>query len=93
MTLQTPIEAAAVFPLETRGHFARNYPEVPHQLRHSLRNHPLLTVGALAELGELLPERSVEYNRGDLPIGVDGKPEGTGLAIGETIRAIESSNS
>jgi hypothetical protein len=93
MTVQSRIGAASVFPPEARADFAAAYPETPHKLRHALRAHPLLALGALAELGERLPEASVEYNRGDLPLGVDGKPEGTGLGIGETIRGIETSNS
>ena len=83
----------AVFPALSRANFASSYPEGPHKLRHNLSAHPLLELDALAELGEALPARSVEYNRGDVPIGVDGKPEGTGLAIGETIRGIEQTNS
>jgi len=83
----------AVFPTLSRAMFAASYPEGPHKLRHHLSAHPLLELDALAELGETLPAGSVEYNRGDLPIGVEGKPEGTGLAIGETIRGIEESNS
>src|SRR5690606_21258087 len=69
------------------------YPEIPHKLAHGLENHPLLALEALARLGEALPPASVEYNRGDLPIGVDGKPGGNGLTIGETIRAIATSGS
>ena len=83
----------AVFPALSRANFASSYPEGPHKLRHNLSAHPLLELDALAELGEALPARSVEYNRGDVPIGVDGKPEGNGLTIGETIRGIERSNS
>jgi hypothetical protein len=83
----------AVFPPLSRANFAASYPEGPHKLRHNLSAHPLLELDALAELGEALPGRSVEYNRGDLPIGVDGKPEGNGLTIGETIRRIEQTNS
>jgi hypothetical protein len=98
MTAQfTQIVGAAappvVFPPETRTRFAARYPESPHILRHSLREHPLLAIDALAELGEALPPASIEYNRGDLPIGVDGKPGDTGLTIGETIRGIATSNS
>lgn len=88
-----PAASAAVFPRLSRLHFAASYPEGPHKLEHNLGHHPLLELDALAALGEALPERSVEYNRGDVPIGVDGKPEGTGLSIGETIRSIETSNS
>lgn len=83
----------AVFPALSRAMFAASYPEGAHKLRHELAAHPLLELGALAALGEALPARSVEYNRGDLPIGVDGKPEGNGLTIGETIRGIERTNS
>jgi len=83
----------AVFPPLSRANFVSSYPEGPHKLRHNLSAHPLLELDALAELGEALPTRSLEYNRGDLPIGVDGKPEGNGLTIGETIRQIEKSNS
>lgn len=83
----------AVFPPLSRANFVSSYPEGPHKLRHNLSSHPLLELDALAELGEALPARSVEYNRGDLPIGVDGKPEGNGLTIGATIRGIDSTNS
>lgn len=83
----------AVFPALSRANFAASYPEGPHKLRHNLSAHPLLELDALAELGEALPERSLEYNRGDVPIGVDGKPAGNGLSIGETIRGIETTNS
>jgi len=86
-----PIDA--VFPALSRAMFAASYPEGAHKLRHNLSTHPLLELDALAALGEALPDGSVEYNRGDLPIGIDGKPEGTGLAIGETIRGIERTNS
>lgn len=87
------IRAATVFDAETRATFARGYPETPHTLRHALDRHPLLELEALAQLAEALPEASVEYNRGDLPIGVDGKPGATGLTIAETIRKVAKSNS
>jgi hypothetical protein len=73
--------------------FAANYPEVPHILHHSLGHHPLLGIDALADLAEHLPTSSIEYNRGDLPIGVDGKPGATGLSIGDTIRRVHEANS
>ena len=73
--------------------FARAYPETPHRLAHRLVRHRLLEIEALARLGEALPAASVEYNRGDVPIGVAGKPAGNGLGIGETIRGIETSES
>ena len=82
-----------VFPPASRQAFATAYPEQPHKLAHALADHPLLGIEALARLGEALPGSSVEYNRGDLPIGVDGKPAPNGLTIGETIRAIDTSAS
>ena len=65
-----------------RSDFDSSYPEGPHKLEHDLVANPLLELDALAMLGEVLPPESVEYNRGDLPIGVDGKPAGNGLTIG-----------
>lgn len=88
-----PLLPGAVFPPLSRAHFAASYPEGPHKLHHNLGTHPLLGLDALAELAERLPARSVEYNRADLPTGVDGKPQSNGLTIGETIRRIETSNS
>ena len=89
----THAERTEVFDPTARATFAAHYPEHPHQLRHALDRHPLLEIEALAELAEQLPEASVEYNRGDLPIGVDGKPGATGLSIGETIHKVAEANS
>lgn len=83
----------SVFSPEARATFAANYPEVPHKLAHALGRHPLLELDALAALAESLPEDSVEYNKADLPIGIDGKPQPSGIPLGETIRRIEQSGS
>lgn len=82
-----------IFPSNSRAAFAANYPEVPHVLAHDLRDHPLFELEALAQLAESLPDASIEYNRGDLPIGVDGKPERPAISIGETIRHIAETGS
>ncbi|QIQ86689.1 transcriptional regulator [Erythrobacter sp.] len=82
-----------VFDSETRRTFAAHYPEKPVKLAHGLAGHHLLEIPALAELAERLPESSVEYNRGDLPVGIDGKPGATGLSITETILSIARANS
>ena len=82
-----------VFGPEARTQFAAAYPEVPRTLRHNLGDNTLLSLDALAALAGNLPDRSIEYNRGDLPIGVDGKPGGTGMSIEDTIRRIATSNS
>ncbi|WP_336980344.1 transcriptional regulator [Altererythrobacter fulvus] len=89
----SPLGAGQVFPGEARAAFAASYPEIPHKLRHNLPDNPLLALDALAALGESLPESSVEYNRGDLPIGIEDKPGATGLTIGDTIRRIHETNS
>ena len=75
------------------ANFAAHYPEVPHKLQHRLREHPLLEFDALADLAESLPAASVEYNFADLPIGIDGKPDPTGIPIGDTIRNIATTGS
>jgi hypothetical protein len=85
--------ASAVWDAPARARFAANYPETPHILSHNLTSHPLLELEALADLAERLPVTSVEYNRGDLPIGVDGKPASNGLTIGETIRKVAEAQS
>lgn len=82
-----------VFDHDARRIFASHYPEAPHRLSHGLGTHPLLELDALADLAEQLPQASVEYNRGDLPVGIDGKPGATGLTIGETIRKVAKANS
>ena len=82
-----------IFDDDARAAFGNNYPETPHRLNHALDHHPLLEISSLAALAEHLPEQSVEYNRGDLPIGVDGKPGSTGLSIGETIRTVHEAYS
>lgn len=73
--------------------FAAQYPELPHKLSHDLGAHPLLELDALAALAEALPGGSIEYNHGQLPIGVTAKPGATGLTIGDTIRAIGKADS
>lgn len=88
-----PIGKLAVFDANTRARFASAYPERPIKLRHGIERHPLLELGALATLAEALPPASVEYNRGDVAIGVTGKPGPTAMPIGETIRTIARSNS
>ncbi|MDZ4307057.1 transcriptional regulator [Allopontixanthobacter sp.] len=82
-----------VFGTATRLQFAAAYPEIPHVLSHNLAHDSLLTLEALAALAGELPPNSIEYNRGDLPIGINGKPGSNGLTIEETIRHIASSNS
>ena len=70
------------------------YPEESAKLTHRLTSHPLLTLDALVALGAALPKASVEYNPGNLPIGI--APEDVPspkLSIAETIRSIEDNGS
>ena len=70
------------------------YPERPTLLRHSMAEHPLLQLDALAELAGRMRPVDVEYNRGDLPVGIDpAAMPGNGLSIAETIRSIEQCGS
>lgn len=87
------VGAKQIFPARSRAYFAASYPEGAHKLTHDLVVHPLLELEALAVLGESLPAKSVEFNRGDLPIGITEKPGATGRTIGETIREIDTANS
>lgn len=64
-----------IFPQSAREEFAENYPETPHILQHGLDHHPLLELGALADLARRLPLESIECNSGDQPIGVDQVPQ------------------
>lgn len=88
----TPLEPAPIFTPQAHAAMAAHYPETPHKLTHSLRDHPLMTLEALAQLGEGLPPSSVEYYRGDVEVGTT-KPGKTGLTVGETIRSVETSKS
>ncbi|VVT20063.1 cupin-like domain-containing protein [Erythrobacter sp. EC-HK427] len=81
------------FSERARSFFKSSYPEGAHRLEHEMVSNPLLELDALALLGSALPASSVEYNRGDLPLGVTGKPEGNGLTIEQTIRGIHDNNS
>jgi hypothetical protein len=79
---------------ETIASFEAAYPVRPTALRHGLRGHPLLELGEIASLAERLPASEVEYNAGELPIGIpQHATPGNGLSIAETIRTIEENGS
>jgi hypothetical protein len=74
--------------------FQAIYPEHPGLVQHNLADHPLFTLDALVALASRMHEKDVEYNRGDLPLGIDFKDvPGNGLAITDTIRGIEENGS
>ena len=83
-----------VFDKAARAAFTTAYPERPTLLSHRLVNHPLLQLDALAELAQRIRPVDAEYNRGDVPVGLDPKDTpGNGLSIAETIRGIEENGS
>lgn len=83
-----------VFGVEAKDKFDACYPEQAKVLEHQMASHELLTLDALTGLGTALPKASVEYNPGDLPIGIapEDVPD-NGMTIGDTIRMIENANS
>lgn len=83
-----------VFPAEARSGFAAAYPASPAKLTHGLIGHPLLSLDALAQLAEALPESEYEYNPGQLPIGIapEDVPKSQ-LGLVETIRNIGQAGS
>lgn len=73
---------------------AAAYPERPVLLRHGLADHPLLRLEALIGLASRMRAIDVEYNRGDLPVGIDAAATpANGLSIVDTIRGIEENGS
>ena len=82
------------FPPAAHTAFAALYPNMPGKLTHALTGHPLLTLDALAALAETLPADSIEYNPGDLPIGIapEAVPQSE-LGVVETIRTIARAGS
>lgn len=82
------------FPETARAALAEAYPEQVTRLTHALSDDPRLTLPALVALaGEFAPE-NVEYNPGNLPIGIDPKDvPRANLSIAETVRSIEENGS
>jgi hypothetical protein len=86
--------ALDTFDETSRTAFAASYPEIPHKLAHQLGDHPLMQLDALAQMAQALPDHSVEYNRANLPLGLNGeKAPANGIGIGETIRNIATTGS
>ena len=85
---------AETFGREALAALAAGYPERPLLLDHEMRDHPLLSFEALEKAALAMRPVDVEYNRADLPVGVDPDDvEANGLGIAETIRSIETNGS
>jgi hypothetical protein len=63
-------------------------------VRHRLARHQLFSIPALIELSQRLPEESIKYNSGGIPVGTGlyEAPQ-TGLGKEETLRQIGDCNS
>ncbi|HEX8216452.1 MAG TPA: cupin-like domain-containing protein [Allosphingosinicella sp.] len=84
----------SIFPPSALASFEAAYPEQSLKLEHRLAGHELFTLDALAGLAERLDPEQVEYNAGNLPVGIDPSDvPGNGLSIAETIRSIEACGS
>ncbi len=74
--------------------FATRFNRAPFMIGHHLSNHRLFSLSRLVELSQFLPEKSVEYNSGALPVSQDPNiTPRNGLSITETIARIEHCNS
>jgi hypothetical protein len=70
------------------------YPELPGKLYHQFANHPMFELDALIALAARMRRVDVEYNLGNLPVGVDPKADIlNGLSIADTIRGIDENGS
>ena len=66
----------------------------PFLVEHDLISHPLFELDRLAELVDLLPDKRLEYNRGDVDIVQNPlHVPTTGMTAAETIRNIDTSES
>lgn len=74
--------------------FRTGFDRSPFRVQHRLADHPLFAMDQLLELSKRLPEKSVEYNAGNLPIGQDpGTTPRNGLSAQETIERIATCRS
>lgn len=74
--------------------FAAKFNREPFLIGHRLSEHPLFELPRLVELLQSLPEESIEYNAGDIPMSIDPKlTPRNGLSAEETIRRIEECRS
>ena len=87
-------KGAAMTAFPDTSDFESIYPGHPGYVRHKLADHPLFTLDALIALAGRMDPKDVEYNRGDLPLGIDfDAVPGNGLSIADTIRGIEENGS
>ncbi len=74
--------------------FQRDFNVRPFMIGHHLAEHPLFALDELLELSQTLPEASVEYNAGTLPVNQDPtQTPRNGLSVAETIQRIAENKS
>jgi quercetin dioxygenase-like cupin family protein len=74
--------------------FRSIYPETAAKLTHRLVGHPMFDLEALVALAQRIRPVDAEYNRGDVPVGLDpAATPSNGLSVEETIRSIEQCGS
>ena len=78
----------------SRDTFRAQFAKAPFLLHHNLAAHDLFSLPRLVELAQRLPESQVEYNAGEVPVGLDpARTPRNGLTPEETIRRIEECRS
>lgn len=88
------MDRPTVFGNQAIEKLTKAYPEAPALLDHQLGDHPLLSNAALADLANAMRPVDVEYNRADLPVGIDpADVPGNGLSVTETIENIATNGS
>lgn len=74
--------------------FKADFGKLPFYIGHRLAGHPSFQLESLVELATRLPEKSVEYNAGNIDVNQDpGKTPRNGLSIADTVRRIREHNS
>lgn len=85
----------AVFPDSAREALRKAYPQVPTHLRHTIADHPLLSLEALSGLVTRMRPETLEHNAAtDLPLGIAyADMPRNGLSVQETIARIDECGS
>lgn len=70
--------------------FRRHFGNAPFLLEHRLAGEALFALPRLVDLARRLPAAQVEYNAGDVPVGLDpARTPHNGLSVEETLHRIE----
>lgn len=86
----TGVKEHSLLQIGDRDRFVADFARAPVAVRHSLVDHPLLTLEAIADLADALPLASVERHRADLPVLTPGGAPDIEGPPSETVRSIET---